>query len=118
MFRISRSSLSLLPAYQSFYPTSLSFILITSSSHILYIMYLSNIFVTALAATTTVHAFDITKEANSVSAHTKRTWMSVLNLVNSMFNRPGQSAACPAVWSEISTALTAQFLADGQCTGE
>ncbi|KAF2826499.1 heme peroxidase [Ophiobolus disseminans] len=31
-----------------------------------------------------------------------------------MFNK--QSTACPAVWSEISTTLTAQFLADGQCT--
>ncbi|KAF2033407.1 heme peroxidase [Setomelanomma holmii] len=29
-------------------------------------------------------------------------------------NQPG--ATCPAVWNEISTTLTAQFLADGQCT--
>ncbi|KAH7411772.1 heme peroxidase [Phaeosphaeria sp. MPI-PUGE-AT-0046c] len=31
-------------------------------------------------------------------------------------SQKGEEASCPAVWSEISTALTAQFLADGQCT--
>jgi hypothetical protein len=81
-------------------------------------MYLSNVFITALAATSTIHAFDITEEAHTIAVHTKRSLTSVLNLVNSMFNRPGQPVACPAVWNEISTALTAQFLADGQCTGE
>lgn len=82
-------------------------------------MYLSNLFITALAATSTIHAFDITEEAQNVAGHTKRSFMSALNLVNSMFNiRQGQSAACPAVWTEISATLTAQFLADGECTGQ
>ena len=82
-------------------------------------MYLSNIFVTALAATTTVQAFDITQEAHSAAANTKRSLASILNLVNSIFHRPsaGKAESCPAVWSEISATLTAQFLADGQCTG-
>lgn len=79
-------------------------------------MYLSNLLVTGLAATTTVRAFDITEGAYTMALSTKRSVANILNLVNTMFNK--QSEACPAVWTEISTQLTAQFLADGQCTGK
>ncbi|KAH8717007.1 heme peroxidase [Phaeosphaeriaceae sp. PMI808] len=57
-------------------------------------MYTTHIFVTALAASNTAQAFNFAEEAHSANP----------------------AASCPAVWGEISTALTAQFLADGQCT--
>lgn len=77
-------------------------------------MYFSHVFVTAIAATSTAQAFNIAEEAQSAAVNTKRTIGTILNLVGSLFNK--QSNTCPSVWSEISTTLTAQFLADGQCT--
>ncbi|PSN60262.1 heme peroxidase [Corynespora cassiicola Philippines] len=55
-------------------------------------MYISNLFVSLLAASSTATA---------------------LQFSHNLFGRQG---TCPPVWKEISTTLTAQFLADGQCT--
>jgi hypothetical protein len=82
-------------------------------------MYVSHIFVTALAATSTAQAFNVADEAHSAARHTKRTVRTMLSWLTNMLTNNGakkEEASCPAVWSEISTALTAQFLADGQCT--
>jgi hypothetical protein len=108
-------------------------------------MYMSNIFITALAAASTAEACvyanaggealpadaihsmlkrtvdDIQQEAPSIPASSKRALATILGSVNGLvsgFLGGGNQDTdiCPPVWSEISTALTAQFLADGQCT--
>jgi hypothetical protein len=108
-------------------------------------MYMSNIFITALAAASTAEACvyanaggealpadaihsmlkrtvdDIQQEAPSIPASSKRALATILGSVNGLvsgFLGGGNqdTDTCPPVWSEISTALTAQFLADGQCT--
>ncbi|KAF2119143.1 heme peroxidase [Lophiotrema nucula] len=61
-------------------------------------MYFSTSFVAILAAASTAKAFQFSEVAAAAS-DIKRS-----------------RASCPAVWSDISTTLTAQFLADGQCT--
>jgi hypothetical protein len=83
-------------------------------------MYISRVFVTALAATSTAQAVNVRDEASAVAANTKRSVKSMLGWLHDMLNNNGikkeDESECPAVWTEISTALTAQFLADGQCT--
>jgi hypothetical protein len=83
-------------------------------------MYISHVFLTALAATSTAQAFNIRDEATAVVANTKRSVESMLGWLHDMLNNNGikkeEQSECPAVWTEISTTLTAQFLADGQCT--
>ncbi|KAF1844860.1 class II peroxidase [Cucurbitaria berberidis CBS 394.84] len=76
-------------------------------------MYIRSIFVTTLAATSTARALNLAEGANSAAGSSKRALGSVVNWTRGIFNR---QTTCPAVWSEISTNLTAQFLADGQCT--
>jgi hypothetical protein len=80
-------------------------------------MYISNVFVTALAATSTAQAFNVQDEAHAVVANSKRALGNLLGMFGGMIgmNRQ-QDSACPAVWSEISAQLSEQFLADGQCT--
>ncbi|KAH7125563.1 heme peroxidase [Dendryphion nanum] len=72
-------------------------------------MYISNVLVSILAAASTAQAFQFSdvKEAASSAAVEARTLLSAL------FDR---QSACPAVWKEISTTLTAQFLGDNECT--
>jgi hypothetical protein len=94
--------------------------------HTLYIMYISHFFVTALAAANTAQAFNIHDEASALATNTKRSINDMMGWLHSILNNNGirkdgeedgeEDAECPAVWSEISTALTAQFLADGECT--
>lgn len=79
-------------------------------------MYISNIFVTALAATGTAQAFDIREEVHSVGEVSKRTLGNIFGVLNGLLGINKQSAECPAVWTQISAQLTQQFLADGQCT--
>jgi hypothetical protein len=82
-------------------------------------MYVSHVFVTALAASSTAQGFNIADEAQSAVIHTKRTVRTMLSWLTNMMSNNGpkkEEGTCPAVWSEISTTLTAQFLADGQCT--
>jgi len=78
-------------------------------------MYMRNALITALAATSTTYAINFRKEAYNVAEMSKRTIGSLLNWAN---DTPGGSkqASCPAVWNNISSSLTEQFLADGQCT--
>ena len=78
-------------------------------------MYIRSIVITALAATTTTHAFNVAEEARFAATHSKRTIDTLVGWTRGIFN-PQPAASCPAVWSQISTTLTAQFLADGQCT--
>ena len=80
-------------------------------------MYISNIFVTALAATSTAQAFNIREEAHNAGEVSKRTLGNIFGTLSGLLGINKQSGGeCPAVWSQISTQLTAQFLADGQCT--
>ncbi|KAL1602398.1 hypothetical protein SLS60_005814 [Paraconiothyrium brasiliense] len=75
-------------------------------------MYISTSFVTVLAAASVAQAIkfsDVTTAASNV----KRGLVS--KLLGGLIGFQKQEA-CPAVWSEISTTLTEQFLADGQCT--
>jgi hypothetical protein len=84
-------------------------------------MYFSHVLVTAVAATSTAQAFNVRDEAHAVAVNTKRSIQDMFGWIHTMLDNNGvqkqeDSEECPAVWSEISTALTAQFLADGQCT--
>jgi hypothetical protein len=85
-------------------------------------MYISHVVVTALAATSTAQAFNIVEEAHSAAVTTKRGikdmfgWLSQMLNSNGITKQEEEGETCPPVWNEISTALTAQFLADGQCT--
>ncbi|KAF1926712.1 class II peroxidase [Didymella exigua CBS 183.55] len=79
-------------------------------------MYISHIFVTALAAASTAQAFSIQEEAHNANEVSKRTLGNLLSLLSGLIGGNKQSTACPAVWNQISTQLTEQFLADGQCT--
>jgi hypothetical protein len=103
-------------------------------------MYISHVVITALAATSAVqachfataaqlaaansttdtpHSFHFSHRAEPEAKHSKRTVRNLFNWVSDMFNKqPAKTAenTCPPVWNEISTALTAQFLADGECT--
>jgi hypothetical protein len=99
-------------------------------------MYISHVFATALAAARLTnacvyantsspstaqafHDFHVVDETKSASIHTKRDMSNMFGWLNNMFNKNGVNKGqetCPPVWNEISTALTAQFLADGQCT--
>lgn len=79
-------------------------------------MYIRSILITALAATTTTQAFNLAEEAHSAVETSKRTVRNLLNLVGGILGNDQAAATCPPVWKQISTTLTAQFLADGQCT--
>lgn len=79
-------------------------------------MYISNIFVTALAATSTAQAFDIRDEIHNAGVVSKRTFGNIFGMLSGLLGGNKQSAQCPAVWTQISAQLTEQFLADGQCT--
>lgn len=73
--------------------------------------------VTVLAATSTAQAFSLKEEAHNAGAVSKRALGNVFSTLSGLLGINKQSSAtCPAVWSQISTQLTAQFLADGQCT--
>lgn len=72
-------------------------------------MYISSSFVGFAIAASTAQAFQFS-DAKAVTSDFTR---SVSDAVSSLF---AKRQGCPAVWSEISTTLTAQFLADGQCT--
>jgi hypothetical protein len=72
-------------------------------------MYISSSIITLVVAVSTTQAFQLADFKAAASEVTR----SVSDATSSLFTRRG---GCPAVWSEISTTLTAQFLADGQCT--
>lgn len=76
-------------------------------------MYIRSILVTALAAVSTIQALIQLEEAHSAPNHPRRALGTVVKRIKNIFSR---ETTCPAVWSEISTTLTAQYLADGQCT--
>ena len=95
------------------------------------IMYISKVFVTALAATSTAQAFDLREEANDAGKVSKRLVAKILGgvgevvggavgavggVVNGILGNNKASGECPAVWTQISAQLTEQFLANGQCT--
>jgi hypothetical protein len=79
-------------------------------------MYISNVFVTALAAAGTAQAFDIKEEAHNAGELSKRMFGNIFGMLDGFLGNNKQSAECPAVWTQISAQLTEQFLADGQCT--
>ncbi|KAF2796612.1 class II peroxidase [Melanomma pulvis-pyrius CBS 109.77] len=72
-------------------------------------MYISTSLLTLLATTSITKAFLFSDIAAAASDVTR----SVSDAAGSLLRRRG---TCPSVWSDISTTLTAQFLADGQCT--
>ncbi|KAF2878458.1 heme peroxidase [Massariosphaeria phaeospora] len=80
-------------------------------------MYISNSFIAILAATTTTQAFQFSTVTSGVGSRVSQTKRALSSLVGNLLQpQKSEQKSCPAVWSEISTALTAQFLADGQCT--
>jgi len=70
---------------------------------------MTTLFLASLAASTTAQA------AANPSPEPRRSIQNLLDWAKSVIPR-NAPAACPSVWNEISTTLTAQFLADGQCT--
>lgn len=72
-------------------------------------MYISSSVITLVLAVSTTQAFQFADFKAAASEVTR----SVSDATSSLFTK---RAGCPAVWSEISTTLTAQYLADGQCT--
>ncbi|KAF2016364.1 class II peroxidase [Aaosphaeria arxii CBS 175.79] len=79
-------------------------------------MYISTALVSLLVASSTTQALqlsDVSASASNAISELKRAPI-ISNLI-SLFSRQ-KGGSCPAVWSEISETLTAQFLADGQCT--
>lgn len=79
-------------------------------------MYITPLFVASLAASTTAQStVNVIAESQSAASHARRTINGLLHWAKSVIPR-ATSATCPSVWNEISTTLTAQFLADGQCT--
>jgi hypothetical protein len=86
-------------------------------------MYIRNILLSSLAAAGTAQAYanyTIREEdfPTPVPAPVeKRLLGKVLGLVGDILGiNKGSTEACPAVWTQISSTLTEQFLADGQCT--
>lgn len=78
-------------------------------------MYIGSIVVTALAASSTTHAFSLAEETRSAVDISKRSVSKLISTISNIFSKDS-AATCPPVWNEISTTLTAQFLLDGQCT--
>lgn len=78
-------------------------------------MYISHVLVAALGATSTAHAFDLAEETHTAVQHSKRFFGDLLGWISNPFSAKSE-LTCPPVWNEISTTLTAQFLADGECT--
>jgi catalase (peroxidase I) len=73
-----------------------------------------------IGAAATTHAFELPSFAKAAS-HSKRALNEAVHTINnavgSLYRRQYETtSSCPAVWSEISTTLTEQFLLDGQCT--
>ena len=76
-----------------------------------------------IGAFATTQAFELPDIAKAAS-NGKRALSDAVHTINSaagsLFHRSYPTGStgneCPAVWSEISTTLTAQFLANGECT--
>ncbi|KAH6642408.1 heme peroxidase [Boeremia exigua] len=79
-------------------------------------MYISNIFISVLAASSTANAFNIKEEAHNAGEVSKRTLGKLFGTLAGLLGINKASEQCPAVWTQISAQLTEQFLADGQCT--
>ncbi|OAG01794.1 peroxidase 40 precursor [Paraphaeosphaeria sporulosa] len=77
-------------------------------------MYISTSLVAVLAAASTAQALQFS-DATARASNTKRGLISKL-LGGFIGFKTQDTTVCPDVWSEISETLTAQFLADGQCT--
>ncbi|KAF2688725.1 class II peroxidase [Lentithecium fluviatile CBS 122367] len=76
-------------------------------------MYISTPLISILAIASTTQALQVS-DVQASAAEAKRTVGSIVSgVVDKLTNRQN---TCPLVWKEISTTLTAQFLADGQCT--
>jgi hypothetical protein len=81
-------------------------------------MYISTSFVALIATIGVTQAFYIPNTA-TVRSSGKRTIGKVVDAIGDVVDSlltGSESQSCPAVWSEISTILTGNFLADGQCT--
>ncbi|KAL5121522.1 hypothetical protein ACEQ8H_000594 [Pleosporales sp. CAS-2024a] len=103
-------------------------------------MYFSHMFATALAANQLANAcvyanisdpsiapgfHHFAHEVQPVPPYKKRDIFGILGWLNGLINGKGvlstetgggDDSTCPPVWNDISTALTAQFLANGECT--
>lgn len=76
-------------------------------------MYISTSFIAFLVAARGTQGFQLS-DLQSSAAEAKR---GLGGLVDGFLGSlSGRENSCPPVWNEISTTLTAQFLADGQCT--
>ncbi|KAI4621582.1 uncharacterized protein J4E87_000807 [Alternaria ethzedia] len=88
-------------------------------------MYIRNVLISGLAAASTAQAYSnytIREEDWTVPApapvQEKRTLAKIFGIFDGIFGGGGKEPAqeCPAVWTQISSTLTQQFLGDGQCT--
>ncbi|OWY51101.1 hypothetical protein AA0119_g1663 [Alternaria tenuissima] len=87
-------------------------------------MYIRNALISGLAAASTVQAYSnytIREEewivAPPAPVQEKRTIGRILGLFGGLFGGNKEPAQeCPAIWTQISSTLTQQFLGDGQCT--
>ncbi|KAH8631758.1 heme peroxidase [Alternaria alternata] len=87
-------------------------------------MYIRNVLISGLAAASTVQAYSnytIREEewivAPPAPVQEKRTIGRILGLFGGLFGGNKEPAQeCPAIWTQISSTLTQQFLGDGQCT--
>jgi hypothetical protein len=89
-------------------------------------MYIRNALISGLAAASTVQAYSnstIRDEDWTVPSpapvQEKRTVAKIFGIFDGIFGGGGgkqPAQECPAVWTQISSTLTQQFLADGQCT--
>ncbi|CBX96972.1 hypothetical protein LEMA_P101030.1 [Plenodomus lingam JN3] len=82
-------------------------------------MYINTLVLAVLVPLNTVQAFNLTSttpppQHTPNSSH--QTATTLLTWARSKLPSTTKRTSCPPVWSTISTALTAQFLADGQCT--
>jgi predicted secreted protein len=78
-------------------------------------MYIILSFVVLLHVSLMTQAVELPR-IQSAAANTKRALNDLANVLGSAVNSLRPRNSCPPVWSEISTTLTEQFLANGQCT--
>lgn len=79
-------------------------------------MFIQNVLVSALVATSVTQASKTDVKGQNRIYTYKRSIAGLLDWATGLLGGSRREETCPAIWNEISTTLTEQFLADGQCT--